>query len=111
MGQGRCAHQQVSLRALGPAGIWTTADEPHLSNSAGILRDKSFAAMSEKEWDQIHAVHVKGSYACSKAAWPIMRKQKYGRIIMVRSTLSLPPAKAGLQLYPTTDRFRRWHLR
>ena len=39
--------------------------------------------MTDAEWDSIHAVHSKGSYACSKAAWPIMRKQKYGRIIMV----------------------------
>ncbi|ORY86715.1 putative multifunctional beta-oxidation protein [Leucosporidium creatinivorum] len=60
-----------------------------LINNAGILRDKSFAAMSEKEWDQIHAVHVKGSYACSKAAWPIMRKQKYGRIIMTASAAGI----------------------
>lgn len=27
--------------------------------NAGILRDKSFAAMSEKEWDQVVAVHLR----------------------------------------------------
>lgn len=41
--------------------------------------------MTDVEWDQIFDVHVKGAYTCSKAAWPIMRKQKYGRIINVRS--------------------------
>ncbi|KAK4047301.1 hypothetical protein OIV83_005479 [Microbotryomycetes sp. JL201] len=60
-----------------------------LINNAGILRDKSFASMSDKEWDQIHDVHVKGSYACSHAAWPIMRKQKYGRIIMTASAAGI----------------------
>ncbi|KAK4055386.1 hypothetical protein OIO90_003224 [Microbotryomycetes sp. JL221] len=60
-----------------------------LINNAGILRDKSFASMSDKEWDQIHDVHVKGSYACTHAAWPIMRKQKYGRIIMTASAAGI----------------------
>lgn len=45
-------------------------------NNAGILRDKSFASMSDKEWDAIMAVHITGSYACAHAAWPHMRKQK-----------------------------------
>ena len=31
--------------------------------NAGILRDKSFTAMSEKEWDDVIAVHLKGTYS------------------------------------------------
>ncbi|CDW97412.1 hypothetical protein [Sporisorium scitamineum] len=58
-------------------------------NNAGILRDKSFKAMSDKEWDQIIAVHITGSYACAKAAWPHMRKQKYGRIINTSSAAGI----------------------
>jgi NAD(P)-dependent dehydrogenase (short-subunit alcohol dehydrogenase family) len=27
--------------------------------NAGILRDKSFTAMTEKEWDQVIAVHLR----------------------------------------------------
>lgn len=45
-------------------------------NNAGILRDKSFKSMSDKEWDAIVAVHITGSYACAHAAWPHFRKQK-----------------------------------
>lgn len=45
-------------------------------NNAGILRDKSFKSMSDKEWDAIVAVHITGSYAVAHAAWPHMRKQK-----------------------------------
>lgn len=48
-------------------------------NNAGILRDKSFARMTDADWDLIQAVHVKGSYKVTKAAWEIFRKQKYGR--------------------------------
>ncbi|KAI9477831.1 MAG: hypothetical protein EXX96DRAFT_650255 [Benjaminiella poitrasii] len=58
-------------------------------NNAGILRDKSFARLTDADWDIIQAVHVKGSYAVTKAAWPIMKKQKYGRIIMTASAAGL----------------------
>ena len=30
--------------------------------NAGILRDKSFTAMSEAEWDAVMAVHLRGTY-------------------------------------------------
>jgi len=60
-----------------------------LINNAGVLRDKSFKSMTDQEWDVVQAVHVQGSYACTKAAWPIMRKQKYGRIINTASAAGL----------------------
>lgn len=58
-------------------------------NNAGILRDKTFARMTDADWDLIQAVHVKGSYAVTKAAFPIMKEQKYGRIIMTASAAGL----------------------
>lgn len=57
-----------------------------LINNAGILRDKAFANMTDEQWDIIHQVHLFGTYACSKAAWPYMLKQKYGRIVNTTST-------------------------
>ncbi|XP_055374780.1 peroxisomal multifunctional enzyme type 2 [Condylostylus longicornis] len=54
-------------------------------NNAGILRDKSFANISEKDWDLIQDVHVKGSFKTTQAAWPYFKKQKYGRIILTAS--------------------------
>lgn len=60
-----------------------------LVNNAGILRDKSFAAMSDAEWDAVQAVHLRGTYKCSKAAWPIFRKQKFGRIINTCSAVGI----------------------
>ncbi|KAI9511841.1 peroxisomal hydratase-dehydrogenase-epimerase [Russula earlei] len=53
--------------------------------NAGILRDKSFTAMSEKEWDQVIAVHLKGTYKCAKSVWPLFQRQKYGRILTTTS--------------------------
>jgi 3-hydroxyacyl-CoA dehydrogenase/3a,7a,12a-trihydroxy-5b-cholest-24-enoyl-CoA hydratase len=58
-------------------------------NNAGILRDTSFLKMTQKDWDLIFSVHVKGSYSVTKAAWNYMREQGYGRIIMVTSAAGL----------------------
>ena len=57
-----------------------------LVNNAGILRDKAFANMEDKLWDDVIAVHLRGTYKCTKAAYPYMVKQKYGRIVNTTST-------------------------
>ena len=58
-------------------------------NNAGILRDKSFHKMTDEDWDLIYRVHVKGSYAVTHAAWPHMREQEYGRVIMTASAAGI----------------------
>ncbi|KAF7971080.1 hypothetical protein HWV62_22149 [Athelia sp. TMB] len=60
-----------------------------LINNAGILRDKGFKNMSDAEFDAVVAVHLKGAFACTKAAWPIFRKQKFGRVINTASAAGL----------------------
>jgi len=57
--------------------------------NAGVLRDKSFAAMSEQEWDIVLAVHLRGTYKCAKAVWPIFQKQKFGRIVTTCSQVGI----------------------
>lgn len=57
-----------------------------LVNNAGILRDKSFANMANDQWNIIVDIHLKGTYAVTKAAWPYFLKQKYGRIVNTTST-------------------------
>merc|ERR1712159_197354 len=42
--------------------------------------------MSEKDWDMIMLVHLKGAYSVTRAAWNIMREKKYGRIINTGSS-------------------------
>ena len=58
-------------------------------NNAGILRDVSFAKMTEQDWDLIMRVHLNGSKSVSHAAWPIMREKGYGRIIMTTSAAGI----------------------
>ncbi|XP_062924773.1 peroxisomal multifunctional enzyme type 2 [Mobula hypostoma] len=54
-------------------------------NNAGILRDRSFARISDLDWDLIQRVHLRGSFKVTRAAWNYMKNQKYGRIIMTTS--------------------------
>lgn len=56
-----------------------------LVNNAGILRDRNFAKISDSDMNIILDVHLKGSFKTTQAAWPIFKKQNYGRIIMTTS--------------------------
>ncbi|GAK33600.1 peroxisomal multifunctional enzyme type 2 [alpha proteobacterium Q-1] len=60
-----------------------------LINNAGILRDKSFAKMSLDDFRLVVDVHLMGAAICSHAVWPIMKQQKYGRIVMTSSSSGL----------------------
>ncbi|MCY1332382.1 putative short-chain type dehydrogenase/reductase [compost metagenome] len=55
-------------------------------NNAGILRDKTFHKMDDADWDLVYKVHVEGAYKVTRAAWPFMREQGYGRVIFTSST-------------------------
>src|SRR5262245_39039569 len=60
-----------------------------LVNNAGILRDRMIFNMSEEEFDSVVAVHLKGTFNCSRHAAVQMRQQKSGRIISMSSTSGL----------------------
>jgi NAD(P)-dependent dehydrogenase (short-subunit alcohol dehydrogenase family) len=73
-------------------------------NNAGIIR---FGRLPEVDADNLEshlAVHVGGSFNTTRAAWPHMVEQGYGRIVMTTSTgmfgrpdnLSYATAKAGV---------------
>ncbi|OKO84573.1 SDR family NAD(P)-dependent oxidoreductase [Bradyrhizobium sp. AS23.2] len=60
-----------------------------LINNAGILRDKTFSNMTMEDYQKVLDVHLNGTVICCKAVWPIMRDQKYGRIVLTSSTSGL----------------------
>jgi len=60
-----------------------------LVNNAGILRDRMIFNMSEQEWDEVMAVHLKGHFNTIKPASVLMRQQRYGRIINFSSESGL----------------------
>jgi hypothetical protein len=56
---------------------------------AGILRDRMIFNMSEQEWDDVIAVHLKGTFTVVKHACILFRQQRSGRIITFSSQSGL----------------------
>jgi NAD(P)-dependent dehydrogenase (short-subunit alcohol dehydrogenase family) len=57
-----------------------------LVTNAGILRDRMLWRMSDEEFDEVLAVHLRGTFTCVRAAVRLMREQgRGGRIIAVGS--------------------------
>lgn len=54
-------------------------------HNAGILRDRAFQNITPEDWDAVFAVHAAGAYNVLKAAWPVMRQQSYGRVVLATS--------------------------
>jgi len=57
-------------------------------NNAGILRDKSFAKMTEDLWDAVIAVHLKGTYCVTRAVYNHMKESGNGGVVINTSSTS-----------------------
>ena len=95
-----------------PAGAQTLVDTAIerfgridvLINNAGIIRWVGMPEVDADNLAQHFAVHVGGSFNTTRAAWPHMVEQGYGRIVMTTSSgmfgllenLSYATAKAGV---------------
>jgi NAD(P)-dependent dehydrogenase (short-subunit alcohol dehydrogenase family) len=78
---------QVQAMVAAAKERWGSVDI--LVNNAGILRDKSFNNMELADFQTVVDVHLMGSVNATKAVWPIMREQNYGRIVMTTSSSGL----------------------
>ncbi|MDQ3931663.1 MAG: SDR family oxidoreductase [Actinomycetota bacterium] len=54
-------------------------------NNAGILRDVSFKNLQDDQLDAVMKVHLYGAFHVTRAAWPLLREQAYGRIVNTTS--------------------------
>ena len=57
-----------------------------LVNNAGVLRPTAVIDIEEDEWDWVVNVNLKGTYLCSRAVLPAMRREGWGRIVNFSST-------------------------
>src|SRR5436190_910668 len=83
-----------------------------LVNNAGILRDKTIHNMTDDMWDLVLAVHLRGTFVCTRAAAKVMKeKGTGGRIINTTSVAGLKgnfgqsnysAAKAGIYGFTMT---------
>jgi NAD(P)-dependent dehydrogenase (short-subunit alcohol dehydrogenase family) len=57
-------------------------------NNAGILRDKSFANMTEDLWDIVVKVHLRGTFCVSQVVYAHMKERAQGGVIVNTSSTS-----------------------
>lgn len=60
-----------------------------LVNNAGILRDGTFAKMSEDQWDSVVRVHLKGTFCVTLPVFKFMKDNGGGVIVNTSSTSGL----------------------
>ena len=80
---------EAAMRTMVEAAMAAWGRIDILVNNAGILRDKSFAKMELADFRLVLDVHVMGAVVCSHLVWPVMKAQKYGRIVMTTSSSGL----------------------
>ncbi|GAC1538766.1 MAG: 3-oxoacyl-[acyl-carrier-protein] reductase [Acidimicrobiales bacterium] len=83
--------------ALGPPGI--------VVNNAGPRSESAIEDLTRDEWDRVVGAILTGAYHCCRAAVPVMKDQRWGRIVNVLGAIAhvgqarrahLAAAKAGL---------------
>jgi NAD(P)-dependent dehydrogenase (short-subunit alcohol dehydrogenase family) len=79
----------AAVQAMVQQAVDTWGRVDILVNNAGILRDKTFAKMDLADFRLVLDVHLMGAVHCTKAVWPLMTEQKYGRIVMTTSSTGL----------------------
>lgn len=57
-----------------------------LVNNAGIVDFRNFEDVTDKDWDHMFAVNVKGPFMVSQTVLPDMRAARWGRIINISSS-------------------------
>ncbi len=72
---------QTAIDAFGKLDIVVTCH--------GILRDRMVFNMTEQEWDDVIAVHLKGTFTVVKHACLLFRQQRSGRVITFTSESGL----------------------
>ncbi len=61
-----------------------------LVNNAALMgpSSRSFDRITTAEWDRVMAVNVRGPFEFAKAVLPIMRRQRYGKIVNISSGMA-----------------------
>jgi NAD(P)-dependent dehydrogenase (short-subunit alcohol dehydrogenase family) len=72
-----------------------------LVNNAGIYPPIPFEALTFSEWERVLSVNLNGLFLVTKAVFPYMKKQRFGRIVNMSST-TVSLGTPGLLHYVTT---------
>ena len=70
-----------------------------LVNAAGIASFVPLLQMTEGDWDRLIAVHLKGTFNCTRAVLPDMIAARWGRVVSIASVAGLNGGGPGLAHY------------
>lgn len=109
-GEGEARPSTVDVADAGQVDAWV-ADTltafgrvDVLVNNAGVIRDNRLERMTDDEWDTVIDVSLRGMFHCTRAVFPHMKQQAYGRILSFSSMswrgnfgqVNYAAAKAGM---------------
>jgi len=78
----------AAVRAVVASAVERFGTVHGLVNNAAIftvLERRPFYEIDSDEWDKVMQVNTRGSFECAKAVAPLMRAQKYGKIVNIAS--------------------------
>lgn len=66
-----------------------------LVNNAGVMSGTQLVDLTDDEFDRVMAINAAAMVATVQAAWPAMRTQGRGRIVLIGSRAAQAPTEAG----------------
>jgi len=79
----------VAIRQLATEALEKFGSVDVLVNNAGIQHVAAIEDFPEDKWDAIIAINLTAAFHLTKAVWPTMKAQKYGRLINIASAHGL----------------------
>ena len=79
----------AEAHALVNASLDTFGRVDIVVNNAGVLRSHEIAETTDEVWDEVLGVNVRGAFLVTRAAWPLMQQQHYGRVVFTTSNSGL----------------------
>lgn len=73
-----------------------------LVNNAGIMFRTRFQNISIKEWENLIKVNLTGPFLCTQAVVPVMKENKFGRIVNISSSAGRSVSTLGGVHYTAT---------
>ena len=65
-----------------------------LVNNVGASPSRNFLYMTDEDWQELHELNVLSAVRCTRRLMPKMRKQKWGRVVMIASGAAKYPNAA-----------------
>lgn len=73
---------EEGARCLVEAALTRYGRADILINNAGNVGFSAIGKLEPEEWDRMIRIHVGGAYHMTRALWPTLVEQKYGRVVM-----------------------------